>query len=231
MFKIMGINLVFYNLRSVFLLLLFFCFGQNLFSLDSPCVNCNQFLNNQSERVTEMLTYAKKKDAYWQQNSLFLGIILPEFVTQTEFEQFREQALFSAASFFSTESCEKISIGPFQMQPAFIFSVIMYSHDFYLNHIANYDKVKKGGVKYIISNYATFKSLDVQLFVLKNFIMKCFYENKDLASLKPVEAMKIMSIKYNSGSYLRRSIHFQKINCENRHYSDWANFLLSYFRI
>lgn len=224
-------NYVSYRLRVFCFLFLFLCLSKDLLSLDFPCLNCNQFLNNQSGRVAEMLTKAKEKDSYWQKNILYLGIILPEFVTQTEFEQIREQALFSTASIFSTESCKRISVGPFQMQPAFMLSIILNSPDFYLNSIANYDKVKKGGVEYIISNYYTFKSLDVQLLILKNFINQCFWENKELSTMKPIEAMKAMSIRYNSGSYERKNIYFKKINCDNRHYSDWADFLLSFFRV
>jgi hypothetical protein len=178
-----------------------------------------------------MSSYAKKKDAYWSQNAFFLGIVLPEFVTQTEFEQVRERALFSTVSLFSTESCQKISIGPFQMQPVFIFSVIMSFPEFYAGSVANYEKVKKGGVEYVISNYSSFKSLDVQLAVLKYFIKRCYAENKVLATMTSYEAMKLISIKYNSGLYQRKNIIFEKISCEKRHYSDWATYLLSFFRI
>lgn len=209
---------------------IFICTFQG-FSEQPICRSCNQFLQKQSERVAEMTSYAKKQDKYWQQNAIFFGVILPEFVTQTEFEQVREKALFSTVSFFSSETCEAISIGPFQMQPAFIESVVLSFPQFYVNSIANHDQIKKGGVRFIISNYSSFKSLDVQLVILKYFINRCYAENRSLSSLSPQKAMSLISMKYNSGTYQRKNIMFKKIDCEKRHYSDWAEYLPGFYKI
>jgi len=189
--------------------------------------NCGFFLESNQNKVDGLIKIAQKSDSFWRYHYKLLGVVLPEFLAESETEIESEIQIFKTLNLFDNKTVNTISLGPFQMQPQFIYNVIRNSK--VLNRNFNFKlESKESDLIRIRNNIDTFVSIDFQLNILKSFVLM---ESKRLKQ-KPSQCINQLSAIYN-GLYGKRmkykEKYFSKLTCTNLTYSQWSDFLGRYY--
>ena len=157
--------------------------------------NCGFFLESNQNKVDGLIKKAQKSDSFWRYHYKLLGVVLPEFLAESETEIESEIQIFKTLNLFDNKTVNTISLGPFQMQPQFIYNVIRNSKALNRNFHFSMES-KESDLIRIRNNIDTFVSIDFQLNVLKSFVLM---ESRRLKQ-KPSQCIKQLSAIYN-GSY------------------------------
>lgn len=209
-----------------------FCFSFCLISLlyISNCEaqsNCFVFLDSNKSRVDFLCKKAKSTDKFWIKNFKLLSIVLPEYISESEVEIGSEISIFKTLSLFKSNEIYKISLGPFQMQPIFIYQELLQSKS--LNRQFNFDgRNKELDLIKLTNSIDKFVTIDFQLAVLKCFILR---ESKKLKQ-KPLKSLVTLSGIYNgisNANALSNKKFFTKLKCHQFTYTEWAIFLMNYY--
>lgn len=189
--------------------------------------DCGFFLESNQNKVDGLIKKAQKSDSFWRYHSKLLGVVLPEFLAESETEIESEIQIFKTLNLFDNKTVNTISLGPFQMQPLFIYNIIRNSRA--LNRNFNFKlETKESDLIRIRNNIDTFVSIDFQLKILKSFVLM---ESKKLKQ-KPSQCIKKLSRIYN-GSYGKqfdnKEKYFSKLTCTNLTYSQWCDYLVRYY--
>ncbi len=189
--------------------------------------NCVYFLDANKSKVDELIKKAQKFDSFWCNNHKLLGVILPEYLSESEAEIGSEIQIFKTLNLFDNKTVNKISLGPFQMQPLFIYNVIRNSKE--LNRSFNFTlKSKESDLSRLRNNIDTFVTLDFQLDILKYFILT---ESKKLKQ-EPLKCLIQLSGIYNGLSNAKAKSNkkfFSKLKCNRFTYSEWSVMLTNYY--
>lgn len=189
--------------------------------------NCGFFLESNQNKVDGLIKKAQKSDSFWRYHYKLLGVVLPEFLAESETEIESEIQIFKTLNLFDNKTVNTISLGPFQMQPQFIYNVIRNSKALNRNFHFKLESRASDLIR-IRNNIDTFVSIDFQLNILKSFVLM---ESKRLKQ-KPSQCIKQLSEIYN-GSYGAKprspKKHFSKLNCSKLSYSEWTAYLSGYY--
>jgi hypothetical protein len=182
---------------------------------------CTDFLNNNKTRVKQLIEHAQKNDTFWNHHVKYLAIILPEFIAESEIDVENEKNIFKFLNTLNYKAVSEISIGPFQMKPLFIYKILCKS-PININSIS---------LSKINDNIDTFSSSNIQLVILKKFILlnkKYMLKDNLNSRILKLSALYNGSIKNYSDPCIQ-NINFNKIDCLNLPYSKMCLFLMKFY--
>lgn len=186
-------------------------------------VNCTDYLNISKIRVNQLLVHATKIDPFWITHQPYLSIILPEYIAESDIDVKNEIQVFKLLNSVGYNSVDEISIGPFQMQPKFIHSVL------------NSPTLRSSNltIDYIVNNIDIYSSLNYQLNILKIFILNNnrYMKNDNLNTRVTKLAALYNGITKNYGDENSKQIIFTKLDCLNRSYPQASVFLMNYYKL
>jgi len=207
--------------RNNFIYIVLFLFAKP--NICKTQVNCNDYLNNSKIRVDQLLFQATKMDPFWITHQQYLSIILPEYIAESEIDVKNEIQVFKLLNAVGYYSVDKISIGPFQMQPKFIHTVLCNSsmRNSYLS------------IDDIINNIDIYSSLSYQLEIQKVFILNnTQYMHNDNLNLRINKLAALYNgITKNYGDKISKQTIFTKLDCLNRSYPQTSVFLMKYYKL
>jgi hypothetical protein len=186
-------------------------------------VNCNDYLNNNKIRVYKLLNHATKIDTFWITHKEYLSIILPEYIAESELDVANEIQVFKLLNAVGYNFVNEISIGPFQMQPKFIHSVLCRAA--LKNPLLSVD--------YINNNIDMYSSLNFQLTILKVFILdNTQYMKNDNSNVRIIKLAALYNgIIKNYGDDIFPKSNFAKLDCLKLSYPYVSVFLMNFYKL
>lgn len=189
--------------------------------------NCGFFLAVNQNKVDGLIKKAQKSDSFWRYNYKLLGVVLPEFLAESEIEIESEIQIFKTLNLFDNKTVNRISLGPFQMQPQFIYNVIRNSKVLNRNFHFSLES-KESDLVRLRNNIDTFVSIDFQLNILKYFIKSESARLKQNPNKIIIELSGIYNGLPNDKTKSNQK-YFSKLNCSKYTYSEWAVLMGNYY--
>jgi hypothetical protein len=189
----------------------------------SSQINCEGYLDVNKTRVNQLINHARGIDTFWNTHIKYLSIVLPEFLSESENGLANEIQIVKVLNSLGFISVDQISVGPFQMQSRFMYNVLAPSEL----------KNPKFCIGYIVDNLEIFGSLNLQLKILKLFIInnEKYMKGDDIKNRIFKLAALYNGIIKNYKEEVLLNEKFSKLDCLNLTYPKAALFLMEFYRI
>ncbi len=189
----------------------------------SSQINCEGYLDVNKTRVNQLINHARGIDTFWNTHIKYLSIVLPEFLSESENGLANEIQIVKVLNSLGFISVDQISVGPFQMQSRFMYNVLAPSEL----------KNPKFCVGYIVDNLEIFGSLNLQLKILKLFIInnEKYMKGDDIKNRIFKLAALYNGIIKNYKEEVLLNEKFSKLDCLNLTYPKAALFLMEFYSI